>query len=166
MFYPAFLLISPLLSAAPALAAPKAIQLKAQEEVQVLCAPGPTIVVTTTVVKYLPAQNTAEAAQPAAAVERLGPDGKPDNRKGPQGGQTAAVVPTAAPVSQNTPTRKPDTNNQTPQGSSGPANIPNFNVTAEGTPPSSYRNALYFTNWYVSTVPFPLLLLFAYSNLT
>lgn len=151
MLYSALLLVSPLFAAAPALAVPKVVQLQGQEEIHVQCAPinAATIIVTTTVVKHWPPQNTGEANQPG--VERLGQDGSPTTtQKAPQ-----AAAPTVVPVSQNTPTaNKPAENNRTPQGSSGSgsSNIPNLNVTAEGAPPSSYRNALYFTNWYVFSV--------------
>ncbi|KAM7195085.1 ThEn42 [Naviculisporaceae sp. PSN 640] len=146
MLSSSLLLVSPLLAAAPALAAPKVVQLQGQEEIHIQCAPinAATVVVTSTVVVNWPPQNTGQANPPA--VERVGPDGKPTTSTTRK---TAATTSTVA--SQKTPTGNiPATNNQTPQGSSGTgsaSNIPNLNVTAEGAPPSSYRNALYFTNW-------------------
>ncbi|KAK4217644.1 endochitinase 1 [Rhypophila decipiens] len=147
MVYPALLLVSPLFAAVPALAAPKVVQLAAQEQVQIQCAPmyAQTVVVTTTVVKHWPPKGTGEADQ---GVERFGPDTTAAAQPKPQGDQSTPV-PVVAPAAQSPspPTTNRVPNTQTPQTSSGAANIPNFNVTAEGAPPSSYRNALYFTNW-------------------
>ncbi|KAK3329589.1 glycoside hydrolase family 18 protein [Apodospora peruviana] len=139
-----FLLAAPLLGAVSVSAAPKLIQLNPQEDVEVHCGgAAATVTVTKTATVFAPSQGTA-------AGDLSGPQVEKTTRNAP----TATRV-TASP--KNSPTGSKSQNSlpsnvRTPETVQTPAAVdpdihPAANITGDTTPPSTYRNALYFTNW-------------------
>ncbi|KAK0733988.1 glycoside hydrolase family 18 protein [Lasiosphaeria miniovina] len=151
-----FLLVCPLLLGASVSAAPKLIKLSPEDDVEIQCAAAVTVTATKTIwATQAPGpagsgfqeKTGSPAAPPTAASEQHYPAAS----LGAFSMASQASHPSQAPAPvANAPSNQPDAAGKaqpslSPQ-SAAPAEAA-FNATADAAPPSSYRNALYFTNW-------------------
>ncbi|KAK3694591.1 glycoside hydrolase family 18 protein [Podospora appendiculata] len=167
-----FYLLTPALLAAPALAAPRLIKLNAQEDIELQCM-AVTVTITSTATLWastLPSasvgsQGLAPAVDPAATTQRTASqDPLPGPKETPQPSPAVTAVrvspsdvsksapndppPSASVASQAVPNVSPQQGFPQVSPQEAPQTLqPDGNATTQATPPSSFRNALYFTNW-------------------
>jgi hypothetical protein len=157
------LLVAPLLLVTPAVAAPRLIKLGPGDDAQLECV-AVTVTVTTTVLDppYPSAPTASPQTSPAlqATLSIAGQQQLASQNASPN--TVFSAPPTPAPAAQSSAaTVAPPVVHPAPISSSStvaavqassaasstPSPVPVANDTLGGQPPSSYRNALYFTNW-------------------
>jgi hypothetical protein len=143
-----FLLLAPFLLVAPASAAPRRAKLQPRDGAESQCV-GVTVTVTATAweqsLPSAPASPQGIAVSPTAVTEKFSPATSlavlPSPHQDPQPSLATAPAP-EAPSKGNSPSVPAE-----PQA----IPIPEGNATAQATQSSSYRNSLYFTNWYATS---------------